>query len=166
MIIGIGGVSNAGKSSLANLLKIELEKDYKIKILCQDDFIKPEEKIPRINKLIDWEHPSSINHEMFFQAVLREKRNNDIVFSEGLFAFYSDRLCNMYSHKLFLKIDQDTFFERKKRDLRWGKVPDWYIQHIWDSYLRYGKATQLQNSIKINANKLFNIQEIRTALNI
>lgn len=160
MIIGIGGISNAGKSFLANLIKIELEGKYKIKVLCQDDFIKAESKIPQINGLTDWEHPSSINHDMFYQAVIREEKNNDILISEGLFAFYSDKLTNLYDKNIFLYIDKETFKDRKKDDLRWGKVPDWYIQHIWDSYLRYGKANSIPGIKKIDASTHFNLSEI------
>ena len=160
MIIGIGGISNAGKSFLANLIKINLEKKYKVKILCQDDFIKPESKIPTINGLTDWEHPSSINHEMYRQAVFREAKNNDIVISEGLFAYYSNTLTESYSKKLFLYIDKETFKQRKQHDLRWGKVPDWYIEHIWSSYLRYGKANDIIGIKKIDASNDFNLEEI------
>ncbi len=160
MIIGIGGISNAGKSFLANLIKIELEKKYKIKVLCQDDFIKPESKIPQINGLTDWEHPSSINHEMYYQAISREAKNNDILISEGLFAFYSDKLTALYHKNIFLYIDKETFISRKKDDLRWGKVPDWYIQHIWDSYLRYGKANKILGIKKIDASQHFNLSDI------
>ncbi|PLX01930.1 MAG: hypothetical protein C0595_12985 [Marinilabiliales bacterium] len=160
MIIGIGGVSNAGKSFLANMIKIDLEKKYKIKILCQDDFIKPESKIPKINGLTDWEHPSSINHDMYYQAIIREAKNNDILISEGLFAFYSDKLTALYDKNIFLYIDKETFINRKKDDLRWGKVPDWYIQHIWDSYLRYGKANNIPGIKKIDASKQFDLSEI------
>ena len=60
----------------ASEVEVELEKKYKIKVLCQDDFIKPESKIPQINGLTDWEHPSSINHEMYYQAIIREAKNN------------------------------------------------------------------------------------------
>ncbi|NOY49741.1 MAG: hypothetical protein GXO88_04140 [Chlorobi bacterium] len=160
MIIGIGGISNAGKSSLANLLKIELEDQYKVKILCQDDFIIRESKIPLVNGLTDWEHPASINHEMFLNAVKRESANNDIVFSEGLFAFYSDELTKSYDKNIFLSIDKQTFKDRKKRDHRWGSVPAWYIEHIWASYQRYGKANNIIGIKKIDATKRYDLRNI------
>lgn len=160
MIIGIGGVSNAGKSSLANLLKRELEKEFKVKILCQDDFIIAEHKIPKINGFTDWECPTSINHKMFLQAVLRESHNNDIVISEGLFAFYNNELSNLYEKKLFLYIDKDIFIQRKLRDKRWGESPEWYINHIWDSYNKSGKAKDALGVKKINAGNRFDLDEI------
>ncbi len=160
MIIGIGGVSNAGKSSLAYLLKRELEKEFKVKILCQDDFIIAEDRIPKINGLTDWECPSSINHKMFLQAVIRENHNNDIVISEGLFAFYNNELSKLYEKTLFLYVEKDIFIQRKLRDKRWGDSPKWYIDHIWNSYEKKGKAKDALGVKKINAGKLFNLDEI------
>ena len=32
-----------------------------------------------------------------------------------------------------------VFYKRKREDTRWGKEPDWYIDYIWDSYLKYGR---------------------------
>jgi uridine kinase len=160
MIIGIGGISNAGKSSLANLIKLQLENDYKVKILCQDDFILSEDEIPKINGLTDWEYPSSINHQMYLQAVKRENQNNDIVISEGLFAFYDDELSKLYDKKIFLQIEKEVFINRKVNDHRWGKVPEWYVEHIWNSYQKYGKAKNSQKVKTLNAQNLFDIDEI------
>jgi len=160
MVIGIGGVSNAGKSSLANLLKLNLEKDFKVKILCQDDFILPQEDIPKVKGLTDWECPESINHEMYLQAVQRECQNNDIVISEGLFAFHNDELSNLYDKIFFLYVEKDIFRSRKERDLRWGDVPDWYIEHIWESYEKYGKAKDIQGIKKIYAGGRFDLADI------
>ena len=160
MLIGIGGVSNAGKSSLANLLKRELESEFKVKILCQDDFILSEEKIPRFNGLTDWESPDSINHKMYLQAVKRECQNNDIVISEGLFAFYDEELSNLYEKTIFLYVEKEIFKNRKSRDHRWGDVPDWYVEHIWDAYQKFGKAKFSKGIKKINAGIRFDLDEI------
>ena len=47
MIIGIGGVSRAGKSTLAEKLKVHLEKAGKsVDIFCQDEYVKPKISIP------------------------------------------------------------------------------------------------------------------------
>ena len=164
MIIGIGGISNAGKSSLANLIKLQFENDFKVKILCQDDFINPQEEIAKINGITDWEYPDSINHKMYLQAVKRESLNNDIVISEGLFAFYDDELSDLYDKKIFLYVDKGVFKNRKSKDLRWGEIPDWYMEHIWGSYEKFGKAKDFSEIKKINAEHLFNIKEIQDYL--
>jgi len=166
MIIGIGGISNAGKSSLANLLKLYFEKTYKVKILCQDDFIINENEIPKINGYTDWELPVSINHSMFLQAIIREELNNDIVISEGLFAYHDIELVKLYQKKIFLRINKNIFIERKKSDNRWGEVPDWYIEHIWDSYDKYGKAISEKGIKRIEAIGNFNMEDIIDYLDV
>ena len=69
MIIGIGGVSNSGKSGLARL--IGTLYDHKtISILCQDDFTKP--NLPYIKDHIDWELPETMDFELLYKTILKE----------------------------------------------------------------------------------------------
>jgi len=56
MVIGIGGVSNAGKTTLATRLAKQLEP-HRVKVLCQDDFAKTLAEIPLIRGHMDWETP-------------------------------------------------------------------------------------------------------------
>ncbi len=161
MIIGIGGVSTAGKSSLAFQLRKYYSVRAKVKILCQDDFIKTESEIPQIKKHIDWERPESINHEMYFQAIKRECKTNDIVISEGLFTFNDERVSALYDKRIFLMISRETFWERKLADLRWGKEPDWYIEHIWNNYLKFGKiATERENVLRLQSDSKIEINHV------
>lgn len=167
MIVGIGGVSTAGKSSLAFQLRKYYSPREKVKILCQDDFIKPEAEIPRINNHIDWECPSSIDHEMYFQAIQRERKVNDIVISEGLFAFNDERISSLCDKRIFMIISYDTFWKRKTEDLRWGKEPDWYIEHIWNNYLKYGKiASEHENVLRIQSDTEINLDKVLDYLSL
>ncbi|MCF6171998.1 MAG: hypothetical protein L3J66_13570 [Bacteroidales bacterium] len=161
MIIGIGGVSTAGKSSLAFQISKQFEFGAKVKILCQDDFIRPESEIPRIKSHIDWECPRSINHEMYFQALQRERKVNDIVISEGLFAFNDERVSALYNKRIFLMISEETFWNRKTADLRWGKEPEWYIRHIWNNYLKYGKiASERENVLRLHSDTRIEMETV------
>ena len=161
MIIGIGGVSTAGKSSLAFQLRKYFSPKAKVKILCQDDFILPESEIPRIKDHIDWECPESIDHEMYFQAIQRERKVNDIVISEGLFAFNDERVSSLYDKRIFLMISRETFWKRKLADLRWGKEPEWYIEHIWNNYLKYGKiASERENVLRLHSDNKIDLEKV------
>ena len=51
--------------------------------------------------------------------------------------FYDDRLNQLYDKMIYLTISKETFLERKSKDLRWGKEPGWYMEHIWDSHQRF-----------------------------
>ena len=68
----------------------------------------------------------------------------------------------LYDKTIFLKIDKETFLNRKKKDLRWGKEPDWYIEYIWENHLIYGQHTlSKENFLLLNATK--NISTIAVA---
>ena len=140
MIIGIGGVSRSGKTSLARRLARHFRKQGLAPvILHQDDFAFPEEAIPKTRGKVDWEHPESIDFERFRQAITTHSNTADVVIAEGLMALY-DGLCNaLFDKCFFVQISKSTFLERKVNDLRWGREPDWYIEHIWESFLRYGQ---------------------------
>jgi uridine kinase len=136
MIIGIGGISNAGKSKLAENIK-DYFSDKTVKILCQDHFAHPTHTIPKINDHTNWEIPESLDFDKFVKNVIAESKKNDIVIDEGLFVFYDERLNRLYDKMIYLSISKKTFFERKNKDLRWGKEPGWYMEHIWESHQQF-----------------------------
>ena len=151
MIIGIGGCSNSGKSSLAKAI-IQHMKNLKIIHLCQDDYMRYSSYLTKIQDHTDWEIPSALKIEEYLNAVSLANNTYDIVLTEGIFAFSFEKLYSLYSGKIFLSMDKDTFYARKKNDLRWGIEPEWYIQHIWDSHIKYGKGLLKQPFLDLNVN--------------
>jgi len=146
MIIAIGGSSTAGKSTLA--AKIGEVYDHKrVKILCQDSYVKPESEIPLIRDHIDWEVPESIDFDKFYRAIVFANMQYDVVIVEGLMIYYNRRTVDLFNKRIFVEIDKATFLKRKSRDLRWGKEPQWYMEHIWSSYLKYGRVPAILNDI-------------------
>lgn len=61
LVVGIGGVSLAGKSTLSKRLKNMRSKE-RIIILDMNDFIFPENEIARIKDEADWETPESVDY--------------------------------------------------------------------------------------------------------
>lgn len=162
MIIGIGGVSRAGKTTLANLLKKRL-KGKTISILNQDEFVK-KAGLPEINNHIDWEHPDSMDWISLRKKIKAESRKNEITIVEGLFAFYDEKIAAMYDLPIFMAIEKDIFLVRKRKDKRWGKEPDWFIHHIWNSYLKYGKLPAfIPEVLVINGTQKADIGQIVSA---
>jgi len=160
MIIGIGSCSNSGKSALAEKLKTHYSK-LKVKVLCQDDFVYRRDYLTTINEHVNWEIPSTIKIDEYIAAVKEAKAQNELVICEGLFAFWFDELNALYDKNIFLEIDKATFFQRKKIDIRWGKEPDWYIEHIWQSYLRYGQINLPKaNTLFLNAVNKIDLVEV------
>jgi len=146
MIIAIGGSSTAGKSTLAAKIG-EVYDHRRVKILCQDSYVKPENEIPRIRDHIDWEVPDSIDFDKFYRAVVFANMQYEVVIVEGLMIYYNRRTVDLFNKRLFVEIDKETFLKRKSRDLRWGKEPQWYMKHIWDSYLKYGRVPNMLNDV-------------------
>ncbi len=136
MIIAISGISNAGKSKLASRIA-DYYKDQSTIVLCQDNYANQTLAIPKINGHTNWEIPESINFDKFYDKIVESAALFDIVITEGLFVFYEPRLINLYDKSIYLSVDKDTFIDRKKNDLRWGKEPEWYMQHIWDNHFKY-----------------------------
>ncbi len=148
MIIGIGGVSNAGKTTLATRLKEKLHP-LRVSVLCQDDFARPTAEIPRINGHTDWEIPESIDLARYYRHILKQETAFDIVIAEGLFAFCDKHIYSHYNKKIFLRISKETFWKRKSKDLRWGKEPDWYMEHIWESHFKCGMLNDVDRNTVI-----------------
>ena len=159
MIIGIGGISNAGKSKLAKQIKEALPQ-YNVCILCQDDYAFPTKDIPIINDHTDWERPESIDFERFHKEVLKNTQTNDIIIVEGIFAFYYNKTNKLFNKRLFLTLKKETFLNRKINDIRWGKEPDWYINHIWDSHFKYCPPSNLKDFKVLNACEEIDINSI------
>lgn len=138
MVIGIGGVSRSGKSTLAGKLKNEFEqRGNSVQVLSLDNYVNPKTSLPKIREIPDWEHPESINWGELHEAI--DHSTTDILIIEGLFAFYPASFRSRYDHKIFMEIDMETFKKRRSEETRWGKEPAWYPDHVWESYLKFGR---------------------------
>jgi len=160
MIIAIGGSSTAGKSTLAAKIG-EVYDHRKVKILCQDSYVKTESEIPLIKDHIDWETPASIDFDRFYRAIVYANLQFEVVIVEGLMIYYNRRTVDLFNKRLFVEIDKETFLKRKSRDLRWGKEPDWYMEHIWESYLKYGQVPKVLNDVfKVDGRKSIDVYQV------
>lgn len=138
MIIGIGGPSQAGKSTLAKGLLERLEGS--VSILSQDDFVKAEHDIPMVRDRIDWESPLSINLDKLLQHLEELSSANSTVIVEGIFAYSFPELNAIYDKAILIEIDKPTFWNRRKKETRWGKEPDWFLEHVWSAYMENKQA--------------------------
>jgi len=136
-LIAIAGVSRAGKTSLAMYIQQALP-DIPVRIFHLDNFVYPEEQIPKILGHTDWECPESTNFDSLFNQVKPHINRSGITIVEGLFPFSDQRLTPLYNKVLYLSLSFREFYQRKINDIRWGKEPSWYIRHIWRSHLLYG----------------------------
>jgi len=165
-IVGIGGVSNSGKSQLAEMIKSNLPNKL-VSVICQDDYIHPQYEIPKIQNHINWESPESINFVAYRNAIVEASDVSDLIVAEGFLAFYDPGINALYDKKIIVQISREEFYKRKRNDLRWGKEPEWYIDHIWRSYLRIGKPVfQPQEYLLFDGSKEFDLNQIFSFLDL
>jgi len=158
LCIGIGGVSRSGKTFLAGLLHAAINNSV---VIRQDTFIPSESTIPTINNHINWEIPEAIDWGRLKTAAETTVQSGKTVIIEGLFAFQNELINNLYSRAIYITLSRDEFFRRKQVDLRWGKEPDWYINHIWTSFEKYGQLPErFQNALILDGEIEFDLNEI------
>jgi len=155
MIIGIGGPSQAGKSTLARELQESLEGS--VHILSQDDFVKEESCIPTIRDRIDWESSVSINLDTLLQQLEVVKSTYSTVIIEGIFAYSFPELNAVYDKSILIEIDKPTFWNRRKKETRWGAEPDWFLEHVWSSYVCNKQAVPEPNLVITNNHSIQNV---------
>jgi nicotinamide/nicotinate riboside kinase len=166
MIIGIGGRSRSGKTTLAEtLVWQERSQNKKAIALHQDDFVKRLHDIPLIHDHTDWETPESIDFELLRKVVSHLQDDFEVIVIEGILAFADEGLNAMYDYCFFTTISEETFWVRKSADTRWGEEPAWYVGHIWDSFLKYGQPpVDLPNLMEIDGEQTYQMEKIASFL--
>ena len=140
MIIAIGGCSRSGKTTLAEALVWHYRNQNQTAVaLHQDDFVRKTSDIPLIQDRTDWETPASIDFDKLAQTVQFYSAHFEVIVVEGLFAFANSDLNERYDYGLFVEISKTTFRTRRAAETRWGKEPAWFINHVWDSFQKYGQ---------------------------
>ena len=137
-IIGIGGASRSGKSTLAQRLKEALAPSQVLS-LDLDEYVFDEKEVPHINGHPDWEVPESIDYKRVEHAIRENKSKYDVIIVEGILAFANASLNALYDLTVFMEISKDTYFERRRLETRWGKDPEWYLEYVWEAHLKYGQ---------------------------
>ena len=140
MVIGIGGASRSGKSSLARQLAAEYKAAGKsVLVLDQDDFAFPEADLPRIRDRADWDQPASMDFRRLQEHIWAAWARYEVVLVEGILVFYDPEVNALFDRRSFLEFDKARFWERRKQETRWGEEPDWYLEHVWEAHLKYGR---------------------------
>ena len=153
--IGIGGVSRAGKTTLSHYIET-LYPHKKILIISMDQFVKDPEKIPKIKDKTDWEHPVSVDFDRIQQKIKESVEVYDLVITEGIMIFYNEAVNELFDKRIFIDIPKSLFYIRRKKEQRWGKEPAWYLDYVWESYLKYGKLNDSStNTLYINGDEEF-----------
>ena len=117
LVIGIGGGSGSGKSTIAAQLSDALAP-LSVEIVNQDRFFKPVNKMPTYysahhdEQRPNFNHPESFHrHEMFDYC--RESRGSDVVIIEGILALHFAELRSLMQIKCYVAIPPDQMLARR-----------------------------------------------------
>ena len=163
MIIAIGGCSRSGKTTLAEALVWHYRNQNKTAVaLHQDDFVQKLHDIPLIQGRTDWEIPVSIDFEKLSQTVSFYSAHFEVIIVEGLFAFANANLNKSYDYGLFVEISENTFRIRRTVSNRWGAEPAWFLDHVWNSFQKYGQPASLV--LRVSGEKAYDLKTITEQL--
>lgn len=141
LLIGIGGASRSGKSTLALQLQAEYEaQGLSVAVLHQDNFAFPEAQLPIIRDHLDWDRPESMDFRRLEAAIVQAHTQFDVVIAEGILIFYDPQINCLFNRRIFIEIDKALFLEHRAQETRWGQEPDWYAEYVWESHLRWGRT--------------------------
>ena len=138
-LILIGGMSRSGKSSLAQAIQKSIPSTIH---LDQDDFVLPENRVPRIDDKIDWELPETIDWNSLHEQIRIAKPQADLIIMEGIFAFCNKEINQKADLKVYLKIEKAEFLKFRRLEERWGKEPEWYLDHVWQAHQKHKNPYQ------------------------
>ncbi len=164
MITAIGGPSNSGKSRLAVEITRAIGPKRSV-VMCLDDYVFPECELPRIRDHINWEIPETIDFSTFQSELLAASKTHEYVIAEGFLIYAQKGLVPLFDKMIFIDLDHKTFKRRKADDLRWGKEPDWYIDHIWKSYQAFGRPPADKDMLFLNGEEEWPMARILNFLN-
>ena len=162
--IGIGGVSRAGKTTLSNYI-MSLYPNKKTIGIPMDNYVHDKEKIPRVKDRIDWETPASIDYDLLKRDIENAVKEHDVVITEGILIFYNEEVNKLFNKRIFLDIPKSLFYTRRHSDKRWGDEPKWYIDYVWESYLKYGQLNEtFDDTLFITGSGDFTVKQIKEYL--
>ncbi|KFP90005.1 Nicotinamide riboside kinase 1, partial [Apaloderma vittatum] len=152
LVIGLGGVTNGGKTTLAEKLKKMLPN---CDIISQDDFFKPESEVEadeRGFKLYDVldalymdEMVKSIHNWMKSPAssvvgteLPQNMDNVYILIVEGFLLYSYEPLNELWNRRYFLTLPYEECKRRRStRVYQPADTPGYFDGHVWPMYLKY-----------------------------
>ena len=138
IIIGIGGGSGAGKTTLANRLQ-ELLKD-KLSVIQFDHYCCDQSHLPMEERVkVNYDIPSSYDSSLLLKHIIDLQNNiaiarpcysmsthtrtsetltimpNEVIIVEGIMVFSNPDVFKQYDYRIFVDAAENVRFERRKR---------------------------------------------------
>lgn len=160
-IVAIAGGTCSGKSTLADFLYENLEKDYNVKLINMDSYMKnPSPKVisPFTNKEYDeHNHPDGIDQEKLYENFNIACDNHSCVIVEGVFALYLKEIFSKADLKVFVDLESDERLVRRiKRFQTYGhtfdEITERYLDTVKFRHNEFVEPTKNRADIIINGN--------------
>ncbi|XP_072372707.1 nicotinamide riboside kinase 1-like isoform X2 [Scyliorhinus torazame] len=159
LIVGIGGVTNGGKTTLACKLKKALPNSI---LLCQDTFFKPVNEVEvgedgfqqfdvitaldmeaMMNTVYAWMENMTTVHIEQKAPILSENKGPNILLVEGFLLYNYKPLNDVFNQRYYLSIPYEEC--KRRRCSRVYDPPDPpgnFDGHVWPMYLRNRKEME------------------------
>ncbi len=140
-IIGIGGGSASGKTTLAEGLAKELA-EYAVKVFHMDSCYKPEEELPLVTTAAgktyrDYNCPEAFALEELKKDIAESVELYDLIIVEGLLTLWDEDICGRCDLRIFVDCPADIrIIRRIRRNLTWGLT----LEEITEVYLDLVRA--------------------------
>jgi len=156
-VIGLSGVTNGGKTSLATRLKHTFPHTH---VFCMDDYFLPENHenlyyVEEVNHH-NWDDPSAVNFKQMkndLHQLLEDIRNNPsnemrLVVVEGIMIFNYKPLLPYFDKKYFFTLDKEACWQRRlTRVYNPADPPHYFDKIVWPMYLKHFKEVQGQSDV-------------------
>jgi uridine kinase len=160
-LVGIAGGSGSGKTSFLRDLLLHFPAQ-KIALVSQDNYYHPKELQQKDeNGVINFDLPTSINREYFYNDMMKLMRGEPIelmeynfnnpnvapkkiivqpapvIIMEGLFVFHYDEIRTKLNYKVFIDVHHEERLQRRiKRDGAERGYPEHEVIYQWHHHVR------------------------------
>lgn len=155
-VIGIGGTTNGGKTSLVSRISKHFPSS---ECIHMDDYFYPQDKIPFVKELgyKNYDTVDAINFEKLFVDVvswIQLKKNTNktkspsMLFVEGILVLNHKPLLQIFDLTFYMDISRNECIKRRLK--RQYPTPDpvgYFDDCLWPMHLRYHKELEEENDI-------------------
>ncbi len=160
-VVGIGGDSASGKSTLTSRLEERLS-DYKVKVFRMDKYFREASERPDVAGILngkiyrDDNHPNTLDLERLHADVLAAREEDwDIILIEGMFILWDEAMAPVLDLKVFVDCDPDERLRRRvTRNLAFGQnleeIMERYVQAVVPRQREYVEPSKWKADIIVN----------------
>ncbi|CAI4226707.1 unnamed protein product [Auanema sp. JU1783] len=146
-VLAIAGCTNAGKTTIANLLiDIFVEEGATVELVHQDDYYLEKEKVEKVPRkagdssifFFNYDCATSVDQDKCVAAINEARQRSDYVIVEGNMITEIKDVLDLCDRIVFLTLDQKTC--RRRRTTRHYDPPDdegYFDEVVWPAYQRH-----------------------------